>query len=79
MTVDTQGHLRRAEMPADFTKHSFRLAGSLIMKSLAVTAVDEVMAIGSWKAVSVAKRNLGSEQRPRTSQKFWNPRQDQTV
>ena len=38
---------------------SFRVGGSL-SKSLAGTAVDEIMQIGGWKTESVAKYYIGA-------------------
>ena len=48
MTAALQAHLRARRMTDHFTMHSFRVGGSL-SKSLAGTAVDEIMKIGSWK------------------------------
>ena len=48
MTAALQGHLRMAGLPDHFTMHSFRVGGS-VTKSLAGTAVDEIMKIGGWK------------------------------
>lgn len=59
MTADLQGHLRRANLPSHFTMHSFRVGGSL-SKSLAGTAMDEIMQIGGWKTESVAKYYIGA-------------------
>ena len=42
MTTALQAHLRAAGLPSHFTMHSFRVGGSL-SKSLAGTAVDEIM------------------------------------
>ena len=39
--------------------HSFRVGGFL-SKSLAGTAVDEIMQIGGWKTESVAKYYIGA-------------------
>ena len=39
--------------------HSFRVGGSL-SKSLAGTAVDEIMKIGGWKTESAAKYYIGT-------------------
>ena len=39
--------------------HSLRVGGSLC-KSLAGTAVDEIMKIGGWKTESVAKNYIGA-------------------
>ena len=54
MTTALQAHLRAAGLPSHFTMRSFRVGGSL-SKSLAGTAVDEIMEIGGWKTESVAK------------------------
>ena len=51
MTTALQGHFRAGGLSSHFTMHSFRLGGSL-SKSLAGTAVDEIMKIGSWKTES---------------------------
>ena len=42
-----------------FTMHSFRVEGS-VSKSLAGTAVDEIMKIGGWKTERTAKYYIGS-------------------
>ena len=62
MTATLQGHLRAAELPRHFTMHSFRVGRSL-SKSLAGTAVDEIMKIGGWKTESVAKHYSGTVHR----------------
>ena len=55
MATALHGHLRAAGLPSHFTEHSFRVGGSL-SKSLAGTAVDEIMKIdGGGKTESVAK------------------------
>ena len=54
MTTALQAHLRAAGLPSHFTMHSFRVGGFL-SKSLAGTAVDEIMQIGGWKTETVAK------------------------
>ena len=59
MTVNRQSYLRMADLPKHFTMHSFRGGGSL-SKSLAGTAVDEIMKIGGWKTASVAKYYIGA-------------------
>ena len=59
MTAALQGHLRAAGMPDHFTMHSFRVGGS-VSKSLAGTAVDEIMKIGGWKTERIAKYYIGS-------------------
>ena len=53
MTAALQAHLRAGGMTDQFTMHSFRVGGSL-SKSLAGTAVDEIMKIGGWKTERVA-------------------------
>ena len=53
MTGNLQGYRRMAELPSHFTRHSFRVGGSL-SKSLARTAVD-IMKIAGWKTESAAK------------------------
>ena len=58
-TTALQAHLRAAGLPSQFTMHSFRVGDSL-SKSLAGTAVDEIMKIGSWKWKSVAKYYIGA-------------------
>ena len=45
MTTAFPAHLRAAGLPSHFTMHSLRVGGSL-SKSLAGTAVDEIMDIG---------------------------------
>ena len=59
MTTVLQAHLRAAGLPSHFTMHSFRLGGSL-SKSLAGTAVDEIMKIGGWKTAALAKYYIGA-------------------
>ena len=59
MTATLQGHLRMAGLPDQFTTHYFRVGGS-VTKSLAGTAVDEIMKIGGWKTESIAKDYIGS-------------------
>ena len=59
MTAALQGHLRMAGLPDHFTMHSFRVGGS-VTKSLAGTAVDEIMKIGGWKTESIAKYYIES-------------------
>ena len=59
MTTALQAHLRAAGLTDHFTMHSLRVAGSL-SKSLAGTAVDEIMQIGGWKTASVAKYYIGA-------------------
>jgi len=59
MTASLQGHLREAGLPSHFTMHSFRVGGSL-SRSLAGTAVDEIMKIGGWKTESIAKYYIGA-------------------
>ena len=59
MTNALQAHLRAAGLPSLFTMQSFRVGGSL-SKSLAGTAVDEIMQIGGWKTESVAKYYIGA-------------------
>ena len=49
-----QGHLWEAGLPNHFTRHSFRMGGSPT-RSLAGTAVDDIMKIGGSKTESVAK------------------------
>ena len=44
---DLQGHLRAAGLPSRFTMHSIRVGGSR-SKSLAGTAVDEIIKRGAW-------------------------------
>ena len=57
-TATLQGHLRAAELPSHFTMHYFRVGGSL-SKSLAGTAVDEIMKFGGWKTESITKYYIG--------------------
>ena len=59
MTANLQSYLRMADLPNHFTMHSFRVGGSL-SKSLAGTAVDEIMKIGGWKTKSVARYYIGA-------------------
>ena len=59
VTTALQAHLRAAGLPNHFTMHSFRVGGSL-SKSLAGTAVDEIMKIGGCKTESVAKHYIGA-------------------
>ena len=59
MTAALQAHLRTAGMSDQFTMHSFRVGGSL-SKSLAGTAVDEIMKIGGWKTERVARYYIGA-------------------
>ena len=59
MTTALQAHLRAAGLPTHFTMHSFRVGGFL-SKSLAGTAVDEIMKIAGWKTESVAKYYVGA-------------------
>ena len=54
MTAAVQAHLRARGLSDHFTMHSFKVGGSL-SKSLAGTAVDEVMKIGGWKTERVAR------------------------
>ena len=51
MTTTLRGHLRAAGLPSHFTMHSFHVRGSF-SKSLAGTAVDEIMKIGGWQTVA---------------------------
>ena len=62
MISTRQGYLRAAEPPSHFIMQSFRVGGSL-SKSLAGTAVDEIMKIGGWKTESVAKHYSGTVHR----------------
>lgn len=66
MTAALQGHLRAAAMPDQFTTHSLGLGGSA-SKSLAGTAVDEIMKIGEWKTERIAKYYIGSTTSARVS------------
>ena len=59
MTSALQAHLRAVELPSHFTVHSFREGGAL-SKSLAGTAMDEIVEIGGWKTESVAKYYIGT-------------------
>ena len=59
MTAALQGHLRMAGLPDHFTMHSFRVGGS-VTKSLAGTAVNEIMKIAGWKTERIAKCSIGS-------------------
>ena len=59
MTAALQAHLRAVGMPGHFTMHSFRVGGSL-SKSLAGTAVDEIMKIGGWQTERVARYYIGA-------------------
>ena len=59
MTTTLRGHLRAAGLPSHFTMHSFHVRGSF-SKSLAGTAVDEIMKIGGCKTESVAKCYIGA-------------------
>ena len=72
MTANLQSYLRMADLPNHFTMHSFRVGGSL-SKSLAGTAVDEIMKIGGWKTESVAKYYIGatSSGQVRGSKETW--------
>ena len=54
MTATLQAHQRAGGSPDHLTMHSFRVGGSL-SKSLAGTAVDEIMKIGGWKTERVAR------------------------
>ena len=59
MTAALQAHVRAGGLPDHFTMHSLRVGGSL-SKSLAGTAVDEIMKIGGWKkAEHVARYYIG--------------------
>ena len=58
-TTALQAHLRAAGLPSQFTMHSFRVGDSL-SKSLAGTAVDEIMKIGGWKKESLATYYIGA-------------------
>ena len=58
MTAALEGNLRAAGMPDHFTMHSFRVRGS-VSKSLAGTAVDDIMKIGGWKTERIAKYYIG--------------------
>ena len=59
MTAGLQMHLRAAGLPEHYSMHSFRVGGSL-SKSLAGTAVDEIMKIGGWKTEQVARYYIGA-------------------
>ena len=59
ITASLQAHLREVGLPSHFTMHSFRQGGSLT-RSLAGTAVDEIMKIGGWKAEAIAKYYIGA-------------------
>ena len=59
MTAALQEHLRTAGMPEHFTMHSLR-AGSYVSKSLAGTAVDEIINTGGWKTERIANYDVGS-------------------
>ena len=59
MTAALQVHLREGGMTEHFTMHSFRAGGSL-SKSLAGTAVDEIMKIGGWKTERVTPYYIGA-------------------
>ena len=54
MTANLQSYLRMADLLNHFTIHTFR-GGSSLRKSLAGTAVDEIMKYIGWEAESVAK------------------------
>ena len=54
-----QARVRAAELPSHFGMLSFRVGGAL-SKSLAGTAVGEIMKIGGWKTESVAKYYIGT-------------------
>ena len=58
MTAALQAHLRAGGLPDHFTMHSFRVGGSL-SKSLAGTAIDEIMKIGRWKTERVTRYYIG--------------------
>ena len=58
MTATLQAHLRAGGLPYHFTMHSFRVGG-LLSKSLAGTAVDEIMKIGGWKTERVERYYIG--------------------
>ena len=57
MTASLQTHLRVADLPSHFTMHSFRVEGSLT-RSLAGTAVGEIMKIGGCKTEALAKYDI---------------------
>ena len=59
MTAALQAHLRAGGVTDRFTMHSFTVGGSL-SKSLAGTAVDEIMKIGGWKTERVARCCIGA-------------------
>ena len=59
MSVSLKVHLREASLPGHFTMHSFRVGGSLA-RSLAGTAVDEIMKIGGWKTETIANYYIGA-------------------
>ena len=59
MTAALQAHSRAAELPSQFGMLFFRVGGAL-SKSLAGTAVGEIMEIGGWKTESVAKYYVGT-------------------
>ena len=58
-TAALQAHLRAGGLPDDFTMHSCRVGASL-SKSLAGTAVNEIMKIGVWKTERVARCYIGA-------------------
>ena len=59
MTTALQARLRVAGLASHSTMHSSRAGGSL-SRSLAGTAVDEIMKIGGCKTESVAKCYIGA-------------------
>ena len=59
MTAALQAHLGAGGVTDRFTMHSFTVGGSL-SKSLAGTAVDEIMKIGGWKTERVARYYIGA-------------------
>ena len=59
MATALHGHLRAAGLPSHFTMHSFHVRGSF-SKSLAGTAVDEIMKIDRCKTESVATYYIGA-------------------
>ena len=58
MTAALQAHFRSAGLEDHYTMHSFRVGGSL-SRSLAGTAVDEIMKLGGWKTEEMASHYIG--------------------
>ena len=59
MTIALQAHVRAGGVSDHVTMHSFRVGESL-SKSLAGTAVDEIIEIGGWKTGCVPQHYIGA-------------------